>query len=99
MNQTIVEFETIVVDNGSTDGSSEWISRTYPRIFIERLESNHGFAEANNLGIARARAELIATLNNDARPEPDWLANLVEAADAFPDVGAFGSRVSLVKHY
>ena len=95
MNQTIVEFETIVVDNGSTDGSSEWISRTYPRIFIERLESNHGFAEANNLGIARARAELIATLNNDARPEPDWLANLVEAADAFPDVGAFGSRVVL----
>ena len=95
MDQTWIDFETIVVDNGSTDGSGEWVSRTYPHVILESLESNHGFAEANNLGIARARAGLIATLNNDACPEPDWLANLVKAADAFPEAGAFGSRVVL----
>ena len=95
MGQNGVNFETIVVDNGSTDGSGEWISITYPHVILERLESNHGFAEANNLGIAQAGARLIATLNNDACPEPDWLANLVEAADAFPEAGAFGSRVVL----
>ena len=93
--QTGVTFETIVVDNGSTDGTAEWIARKHPQIVLERLESNHGFAEANNIGFGLARSELIATLNNDAVPDPDWLETLVRAAREYPEAGSFGSRIVL----
>lgn len=90
-----VEFETIVVDNGSTDGSAEWIAGEYPQVVQERLDSNHGFAAANNIGFGLARAELVATLNNDAIPDPNWLHSLVQAAQEHPEAGSFGSRIVL----
>jgi len=93
--QTGVEFEIIVVDNGSTDGTAEWIAEAYPRTVLKRLESNHGFSEANNLGFGLARAQLIATLNNDAVPDSDWLHKLVQAANEHPEAGSFGSRIVL----
>jgi len=93
--QTGVRFETIVVDNGSTDGTAEWTSRKYPQIVVERLDSNQGFAAANNIGFGLARADLIATLNNDAVPDPDWLHLLVQAAHEHPEAGSFGSRIVL----
>ncbi len=93
--QTGVTFETIVVDNGSTDGTSEWIAGEYPQVVLERLDSNHGFSEANNIGFGLARAELVATLNNDAVPDPAWLQSLVQAANEHPEAGSFGSRIVL----
>lgn len=94
-DQTGVTFEPIVVDNGSTDGTAEWVAETYPQIVLERLDSNHGFAEANNIGFGLARADLVATLNNDAVPDSDWLRSLVEAAHRHPEAGSFGSRIVL----
>jgi len=67
--QTGVEFETIVVDNGSTDGSAEMAEREFGRCVIRNAE-NRGFCAANNQGIAAARGEFIALLNNDAEAEP-----------------------------
>ncbi len=93
--QTGVRFETIVVENGSTDGTAEWIAEAYPRTVLKRLESNHGFSEANNIGFGLARADLVATLNNDAVPDPDWLRSLVQAAHRHPEAGSFGSRIVL----
>ena len=95
--QTGVTFETIVVDNGSTDGTAEWIGSEYPQIVLKRLDSNHGFATANNIGFGMARADLIATLNNDAVPDPDWLQTLVDAARRYPEAGSFGSRIVLAR--
>ncbi|MDE2867055.1 MAG: glycosyltransferase family 2 protein [Chloroflexota bacterium] len=94
-DQTGVEFETIVVDNGSTDGTEEWIAEAYPRTILKRLESNHGFSEANNIGFGLARADLVATLNNDAVPDSDWLYSLVQAAHEHPETGSFASRMVL----
>ena len=94
-DQTGVAFETIVVDNGSTDGSADWIAATYPQVVLERLDSNHGFAAANNIGFGLTRADLVATLNNDAVPDPDWLQTLVQAAREYPEAGSFGSRIVL----
>jgi hypothetical protein len=93
--QTGVEFETIVMDNGSTDRTAEWIGEAYPQIVLERLDSNLGFAAANNMGFRLARADLVATLNNDAVPDPDWLQLLVQAAHDHPEVGSFASRIVL----
>lgn len=93
--QTGLSFETIVVDNGSIDGTADWIAETYPQIVLKRLDSNHGFAAANNIGFGVARADLIATLNNDAVPDPEWLQALVQAARKHPEAGSFASRIVL----
>ena len=73
--QAGVEFETIVVDNGSCDGSAEMAEKEFGARVIRNAE-NRGFCAANNQGIAAARGEFVALLNNDAEAEPGWLAGL-----------------------
>jgi GT2 family glycosyltransferase len=90
-NQQGVEFETIVVDNGSTDGSPE-VARAHGAAVV-RNEANRGFCAANNQGIAKARGEFIALLNNDAEAGPGWLAALYRACSRAPDVGMAASKV------
>jgi len=90
--QTGVEFETIVVDNGSVDGSADLAEREFGAVVIRNRE-NRGFCAANNQGIAAARGEFVALLNNDAEAEPGWLAALIEACSLAPDVGMAASKV------
>ncbi len=73
--QTAPPAEIIVVDNGSTDDSVEVARAAGARVI--RMDSNMGFARAVNAGIAAARAEFIAILNNDVLPEPRWLETLL----------------------
>src|ERR1700676_4262528 len=77
--QSCIE-RVIVVDNGSSD-DSVMVARRAGAEVIE-LGANTGFSHAVNLGIQSARTKWIAILNNDVSPEPDWLANLVEKAEA-----------------
>ncbi len=93
--QTFRDFEIIVVDNGSVDGSVAWLAAHAPEVRVICNTTNRGFAAANNQGIAASRAPLIATLNNDAIPEPAWLDRLVEAADRLAWAGMFASQISL----
>src|SRR5690242_6279181 len=90
--QRNVHFETIVVDNGSTDGSAEMAAREFDVQVICNAE-NRGFCAANNQGIAAARGELIALLNNDAEAGPEWLAELARACSSREDVGMAASKV------
>ena len=90
--QTGVEFETIVVDNGSTDGSAEIAERDFACRVIRNRE-NRGFCAANNQGIAAARGEFVALLNNDAEAEAGWLAALGRALDAAPHAGMAASKI------
>jgi GT2 family glycosyltransferase len=90
--QRDVEFETIVVDNGSVDGSADLAEREFAARVI-RNPDNRGFCAANNQGIAAARGEFIALLNNDAEAEPGWLAALHSACTAASDVGMAASKV------
>jgi GT2 family glycosyltransferase len=81
----------LIIDNASTDGSTEFAA-AIPGITLQRLETNIGFAAANNLALADCHTEFVALLNPDAFPEPDWLERLLNAVQANPDFAAFGSR-------
>jgi GT2 family glycosyltransferase len=84
-------FEVIVVDNGSHDGSVDYLRKAHPEIHVLPLAENTGFAGGNNRGLALARGEFIVALNNDARPEPGWLEALVRNARSYPQTGIFAS--------
>lgn len=90
--QSDVPFETIVVDNGSNDGSPEMAEREFG-VRVIRNDQNRGFCEANNQGIAAASGEFIALLNNDAEAQPGWLAALARGCAQATDIGMAASKV------
>ncbi|HYK88111.1 MAG TPA: glycosyltransferase family 2 protein [Acidobacteriota bacterium] len=94
--QTWTEREFILVDNGSTDGSTDclraWAERQ-PRTQVICLKENTGFCKANNLAFAEARGEWIALLNNDAAAEPNWLEELAKHGDVARRIGMLGSKI------
>lgn len=79
--QEDVDAETILVDNASTDGTVEYVRARYPWVRVVALPENRGFAGGNNAGVAEARGRLVALLNNDTVPQPDWLGNLMGGLD------------------
>jgi GT2 family glycosyltransferase len=92
--QTFSDFQVIVVDNASSDGSLEFLqSLGEPRLQVVALSSNKGFAGGCNAGIARAEGRYIATLNNDAEAEPRWLEELVTGIESNPAVGMCASKI------
>ena len=91
--QTFQDFELIVVDNGSTDGSADWVAQERFAATVIRNADNRGFCEANNQGIRAGRAPFVALLNNDAEARPGWLQALVAAALSSPDVGMVASKI------
>lgn len=87
------EFEVIVSDNGSTDGSLEFIEQEFPQVQIVKNAGNLGFARGNNAGIRVSCAEYVLILNPDTIVWESALDQLVEFADRHPEAGAFGCRV------
>jgi len=85
--QTYNDFEIIIVDNASTDSAVDKLDETYPKLAlcVKRLDSNLGFAAANNIGARLARGEWLVLLNADAFLEPDWLANMLTATQRHPN--------------
>jgi GT2 family glycosyltransferase len=67
-----------VVDNASTDGSLELLAREFPWVRAIANPSNDGFAGGNNVALREVDTPFVALINNDARPEPDWLRRLLE---------------------
>ena len=74
--QRDIEAEIILVDNGSTDGTAEYVRARFPQVRLVPLAGNRGFAGGNNAGAREARAPLVAFLNNDTVPEAGWLRAL-----------------------
>ena len=92
--QSFADFETVLVDNGSTDGSLEFVEREFPEVRLVRLPENRGFSAAVNAGIrACAGAEHVVLLNNDTEVDPGWLGALVEATGRRPEAGIFASKL------
>ncbi len=88
-----VRVETIVADNGSTDGAPEMVAREFPEVILHRNPTNVGFARANNQAAQHARGRYLFFLNNDTVVPPGALGRLVDYAEAHPEVGMIGPRL------
>ena len=91
--QEYQHFSTILVDNGSSDGSLELISEVYPEIKVISLSENMGFAAANNAAFSQAKTKYIALLNNDAVAHPHWLKHMTEGLENDPSAGFAAARI------
>jgi GT2 family glycosyltransferase len=86
--QTHGDFQVVVVDNGSADGTAEHVRAAYPEVRVVELGSNQGFAAAVNRGIAAADGEHVAVVNNDLELDPRWLQCMVAALRDHPEAGS-----------
>lgn len=91
--QTFRDFEIILVDNGSADGSIDFVRKNFPEVILITLSENRGFAGGNNAGIRASSGHYIALLNNDTRTDPNWLEALVKAAASDPETGMWASKI------
>jgi hypothetical protein len=93
LNYPKSKFEIILVDNGSTDGSVEYIKECYPDVKLCVNHKNLGYAEGNNVGIRQANGDYIFLLNNDTAVDPNCLLELVHVAETDPNIAACQPKV------
>jgi GT2 family glycosyltransferase len=93
--QSFRDFETIVVDNGSTDGSAEFIARDFPEARLLALKDNTGFCGGNNAALAASSGDLIVLLNNDAELDARFLEAMNAAARNHEETGMFAACVRM----
>lgn len=87
------DVELVVADNGSTDGSLDFLSRNYPQIRLLDLGCNYGFAEGYNRALAQIDAEYVVLLNSDVEVSLNWLRPMVNYLDENPDVAACQPKI------
>ena len=87
------KVQTILVDNGSTDGSLRFVRETFPWVQTIEAGRNLGFAAGCNLGARAVTGDYLALLNNDARADPEWLHAMVSTADVDPAIACIASKV------
>jgi len=90
-NQSYKNFEVIILDNGSEDGSADNLD--FPALDLQIIfaEENLGFAAGNNRAVDYARGDWLACLNPDAYADENWLEEFTKAAEKYPAIEAFGS--------
>lgn len=93
VKQSFKGFEIILVDNGSTDNSLEYVSSNFPQVKIIRFNKNYGFAKAINEGVKLSKSKYVIFLNNDTKADKDFVKNLVYCADFHPEVVSVNSKI------
>lgn len=92
-NQSQTNFEIILVDNGSTDGSVIFVEKNYPKVRLIKLAKNTGFAHAVNQGIKLSEGKYIILINNDTQVEKDCLKYLIKAAENNPQISFIAAKM------
>lgn len=91
--QRYKNFEIVVVDNGSVDGTVEALCQAYPEVKIVELEKNMGISAGRNAGIKVANGEIILCLDSDASPAVDAMTNIVCKFNSMPEIGVINSKI------
>lgn len=95
--QTFTDFEFIIVDDGSTDGSLEILTKLQdPRIRIVRNRNNQGVVRSLNDGLAAAQGEFIARMDADDISRPDRLSKQIVFLETFPEIGVLGTGIRIM---
>jgi len=90
IDQNYADFEVIVVDDASTDGTAEMIKMKFPQVRYFRQETNRGPAVARNRGIRESKGEIIAFTDDDCLVPPDFLSRLGDGYQRYPEVAGVG---------
>ena len=91
--QTLSNFEVILVDNGSTDGSCSFVTANYPWVHLIELSENFGFCGAVNAGIRAAKAPYVLLLNNDTEVKEDFVEEMLAAVRRHKNAFSCGARM------
>ena len=81
-------FRVVVADNGSRDGSADWVAAQHPEVHLIRFEQNHGYAGGYNEALRQVSADYYVLLNSDVEVPADWLRPLLDCAIRYPDMAA-----------
>ena len=91
------DFEIIVADNASTDGSKEWINSTYPEVKITSFDKNYGYCGGNNRAVRFAENEILLFLNNDVKVDQNWLHDINRMLEEDEKIAAVQPKMRAVK--
>ncbi len=91
--QSFRDFEAILVDNGSVDGSADMVEQDFPWVKLVRLPENTGFCHANNVAAEHSSGELLYIVNTDTEFDPLMLAVLADAAERYSDYDIFSPQM------
>lgn len=86
-------FEIIIADNNSTDGTAQWVNHIYPSVKVKTFDRNYGYCGGNNRGAREATGDILLFLNNDVRVESDWLDAVEELFNRRPNLAAAQPRM------
>ena len=96
--QTYKDYQILVVDNASTDGSVEYVKEHYPEIEVIALKKNYGFCKAVNVGIRRSTTPYVILLNNDTTADPYYIEEMVRTIEKSPRIFSVSSKMIQMYH-
>ena len=86
-------FETIVVDNASSDNSVSWVRSNYPNVKLIENDKNYGYSGGCNKGAKAASGDYLIFLNNDTVQDKDWISNLIKTINSNDKIAAIQPKI------